>query len=295
VSQFEIPAALFDGASASIASAISDQSIDGVADDVGGRFSPFGPLDQNPIRLTESTGISGCGLGTYGRGAEQRGERATSNSTDANYMKVCLATAAQMRRVPCVYNTDQVNRDLIRFPASVLMKGDHDHHRECLSRGVGAGMPSHMQHDMHRLVGWSRPIGLYADGEMVRAIGFFEEPESEQEKSDLEARAAEYWELFHREGTEPYRDELISRIAPSDLSEARFIQIEAVAVQRPRIAAELYPELFTPGLDSVDKDGLVDYRALLKRMAQVQPGLFHDPKRDLLLFAHRFFRRSLSH
>ena len=30
-------------------------------------------------------------------------------------------------------------------------------------------------------------------------------------------------------------------------------------------------------------------------MKQVQPGVFHDHDRDLLLFAHRFFRRSLSH
>ena len=30
-------------------------------------------------------------------------------------------------------------------------------------------------------------------------------------------------------------------------------------------------------------------------MKQLQPGVFHDPDRDLLLFPHRFFRRSLSH
>ena len=62
-------------------------------------------------------------------------------------------------------------------------------------------------------------------------------------------------------------------------------------MQRSNIAtAELYPELFTPGLGCADKDGLVDFETLLKRMPQVQPGLFHDPRRDLLLFAHRFFQ-----
>lgn len=30
-------------------------------------------------------------------------------------------------------------------------------------------------------------------------------------------------------------------------------------------------------------------------MKQIQPGVFYDPQRDLVLFAHRFFRRSLSH
>ena len=40
---------------------------------------------------------------------------------------------------------------------------------------------------------------------------------------------------------------------------------------------------------------MVDYDALLERTRQLQPGVFHEPKRDLVLFAHRFFRRSLSH
>ena len=156
-------------------------------------------------------------------------------------------------------------------------------------------MPVHMQHDMHRLIGWSRPLGLYADSLMVRVLGLIEEPETEQEKADLEARAKEYWEHHHREGAAPFRDELISRVAPADLTNARFLQMEAVVVERIGIAAELYPDLFTPGVGSVDKDGLADYRELLRRMTQVQPGMFHDSDRNLLLFAHRFFRRSLSH
>jgi hypothetical protein len=44
----------------------------------------------------------------------------------------------------------------------------------------------------------------------------------------------------------------------------------------------------------VDKDGLVDYSALLARTRQVEPGVFHEPRQDLLLFAHPYFRRSLS-
>jgi hypothetical protein len=201
----------------------------------------------------------------------------------------------KVRRSPGVFNTDQVKLDRMRFPASELMRADQNHHRECLRRGVGLGMPVHMQHDMHRLIGWSRPLGLYADSEMVRVLGLIEEPETEQEKAELQARAAAYWEQYHCEGAEPYRDELIARVAPADLGNACFLKMEAVVVERLGIAAELYPDLFTPGLDSVDKDGLADYHDLLRRMKQVQPGVFHDRDRDLLLFAHRFFRRSLSH
>jgi hypothetical protein len=183
----------------------------------------------------------------------------------------------------------------MRFPASELMKAEQHHQRVCRSRGLQPGMPVHMQHDMHRLIGWSRPLGLYADSLMVRVLGLIEEPETEQEKAELAARVEEYWDHHHREDAAQFRDELISRVAPANLANARFLKMEAITVERIGIAAELYPDLFTPGVGSVDKDGLADYRALLRRMRQVQPGIFHDPDRDLLLFAHRFLRRSLSH
>ena len=199
-----------------------------------------------------------------------------------------------MRRSKCVFNTDRVNLDHMLFPASELMRADERHYRACLRNGVEIGMPVHVQHDMHRLIGWSRPLGLYVDTEMVRVLGLIEEPESQQERVELNVRTAAYWEQHHREGTEQFRDGLISRVAPASLDNGTFLQMESLVVERPGIAAELYPELFATGSDFVDKDGLVDYRDLLRRMKQCQPGVFHDPRRDLLLFAHRFFRRSLS-
>ena len=191
--------------------------------------------------------------------------------------------------------TDQVNRDRMRCPASELMLAEETQHRECNRKGAAFGLPVHMQHDMHRLIGWSRSLGLYIDSEMVRVLGMIEEPETAQEKAELQARVERYWEQYHRDGADFFRDELIARAAPADISNARFLQMEAVAIARQGIAAELYPDLFTPGQGLVDKDGLTDYRDLLQRMTKVGPGIFRDPDRDLLLFAHRFFRRSLSH
>lgn len=200
-----------------------------------------------------------------------------------------------VRRSRGVFNTDQVNRDRMWFPASELMRADEVHHRESLRQGVEIGMPVHMQHDMHRLSGWSRPLGVYIDSTMVRVLGLIEEPETELEKTELRATVEAYWEQYHREGAKGFRDELMARVAQADLGNARLLQMEAIVAARPGIAAELYPNLFTPGTGLVDKDGLTDYRDLLRHMKQVQPGVFHDPGRDLLLFAHRFFRRSLSH
>ncbi|PDT85135.1 hypothetical protein CO669_31755 [Bradyrhizobium sp. Y36] len=136
---------------------------------------------------------------------------------------------------------------------------------------------------------------MYLDGSMVRVLGAIDEPDSEAEKDDLRSRGQDYWDAFHDEHTEPVREDLRKRLGAVDLSQARFIRLEAAAAHRLGLAAELYPELFTPSRNHVDKDGLVDYRELSKRMKQIQPGVFHDSTRNLLLFAHRFFRRSLSH
>ncbi|WP_152647917.1 hypothetical protein [Rhodopseudomonas palustris] len=175
------------------------------------------------------------------------------------------------------------------------MRADERHYKDCLRHGGALGLPANMQHDMDRLIGWSRPLGLYIDSEMVRVLGLIEEPQTEQEKEVLAARAQAHWGRHHREGTEEYREELIARVAPADISDAHFLRIEAAVVKRKGIASDLYPDLFDPRTGSVDKDGLVDYRELLERLDPVQPGVFHDRSRQLLLFAHRFFRRSLSH
>jgi hypothetical protein len=200
----------------------------------------------------------------------------------------------KVRLSPGVSMTDGVI-DRMLIPASELMRAEQNHRHECLRRGVRAGAPLYRQHDMHRPLGWSRTLGLYVDSEMVRVLGLTEEAETEQEKAELQKHLKVHWSNCHREGAEPYRDDLMARVRAVDVSGVSFLWMEAAVAKRTGIAADLYPDLFTPGLASVDKDGLADYRAILERMEQVQLGVFHDKDRDLLVFAHRFFRRSFSH
>lgn len=82
-----------------------------------------------------------------------------------------------------VFATDQVNRAGIRILASALMTAYERDVEKCARSGVELGLPMHMQHDMHRLIGWSRPLGLYLDASMVRLFGQGEEPTSEEEKT----------------------------------------------------------------------------------------------------------------
>lgn len=193
-----------------------------------------------------------------------------------------------------IFATDQVDLHRTCIGAKELMAAEERARHTC-ERGFPLGIPTHIQHDLHRPIGWSRVLGHLIDGAMVRTIGLMMEVETDDEKADLAMHAAEFWHRHHHVGKESFRDELSERVAPATLEGATYHRLEAYAVARSGLAAEIYPELFDLTSELVDKDGLTDYRELVKRMKHLQPGLFLDPKRGLVLFAHRFFRRSLSH
>lgn len=194
-----------------------------------------------------------------------------------------------------VFNSDKINKKLIKFSAAGLMRADENHQREALLAGAPVGTPAHIQHDMHRLIGWSRQLGHYIDGEMVRVLGCIEYPEDEAEYTELQDRTKRYWRHVNDAQIAPYRDELLARMKLSDEKDINYIFMESVFAERPGLATEIYPQYFAADSDLVDKDGLVDYRALISFAEEIFPGVFHDKNRDLVLVAHRFFRRRLSH
>lgn len=194
-----------------------------------------------------------------------------------------------------IFNTDQVNRAGFFFSAARLMEAEERHHRERHAKGLPVGAPSYIQHDMHRPLGWSQTLGLMVDSAMVSVRGVMAAAETEEEKAELEALLSRYWEIFHLDGMDSFKGELVEKLRPVTLSNATYLRVEGFVVSQPRLAAEIYPELFCETSSLVDKDGLTDYCALMERTEQIQPGVFYDSQRDLVIFAHRFLRRSLSH
>lgn len=201
------------------------------------------------------------------------------------------------KRSLAVFNTDQVNRANMRVPASSLMEAEENHLAYVMKQGLPRGLPVNFQHDMHRLAGWSSTLGHFIDGSMVRVVGIIEEPETEAERSQLYGVAERFWEAHHTAETALLRMELMQRVAPELLDEPStvFLRIETCVAARKDLAANLYPELFAASSAHVDKDGLTDYRYLTQQLKVAGPGIFLDEGRQLVLFAHRFFRRSLSH
>lgn len=200
-----------------------------------------------------------------------------------------------MRRRLAVFSTDEVNRQKMRFAASALMNAEEQLHRKCLNAGFSPGVPVHIQHDMTRLIGWTCPVGLHIDNSMARLIGFIDEAETTEELLNYSKRATSYWNLHHTEGTAKYRDDLMQRAGLEALASVGFFLSEAAMLAQTNIASTMYSNFFSPSEEYVDKDGLVDVGYLRTQTKEIQPGVFHEPKRNLLLFAHRFFRRSLSH
>jgi hypothetical protein len=170
--------------------------------------------------------------------------------------------------------SDQVSRANTRVPASELMASEERALIARSAQGLPAGTPTHIQHDMHRPIGWTFPLGHFIDGSMVRVIGIMEEVETDEEKAALAKLIDSYWEWIREEPKDGIKDELSKILSPLSLDGATFERIEAYAISRPGIAAELYPELFKEGREAVDKDGLTDYQTLTKRMKLLQPGVF---------------------
>lgn len=195
-----------------------------------------------------------------------------------------------------VFGSDRVDLARMVIPASELLSGEERLLSSVVESGLPPGVPLHIQHDMHRLVGWSSTLGHLIDGSMVRVIGKVLEVESDTEKAELRELVDSYWAHHHEHGSDDFKKDLMQRVAPATLDEGpRFLRVEAFTAIHTGLAAQLYPEFFDIAHEHVDKDGLVDYRFLLEHVRLLQPGVYLDEKRQLLLFAHRFFRRSLSH
>lgn len=193
--------------------------------------------------------------------------------------------------------TDQVGRTGTRIPASVLMKAEETHLGYVAKQNLPRGYPVNLQHDMTRLAGWSSILGHLIDSNMVQVIGVIEVPENSDEWIKLKSIAELYWMDHHLSGNEEFKLELSQKVYPELLCEANthYYRVESFMAVSENLAARLYPDLFSRSSEYVDKDGLTDYRYLLERLKVIQPGVFLDKDRQILLFAHRFFRRSLSH
>lgn len=148
------------------------------------------------------------------------------------------------------------------------------------------GTPMFISHDFHRPAGISKAIGLHLHSTQALLKGIIILPETPDERNAVEDFAGEYLARKLAEIEDNDRVQLTTGLTNHLSSEAIFVRRECVSVLDPGIAKRVFPELFPT--DETDKRSLVQ----IKNLQVIAPGVFKIG--DYAVFAHRYFRRSLS-
>jgi len=147
------------------------------------------------------------------------------------------------------------------------------------------GLPMCVSHDAHRPVGWSLPVGIHMEPGLARLTAVSLLPENDEDHRFLER--AYQCRLYDRvlESTGPFVDELKELIGSALLQgDEQLADLSTPALVGKGLAKRCFPDLF----GREDKDGLIAVECL----EAAQPGVYK--RGPLVLFAHPFFRRSLS-
>jgi hypothetical protein len=181
-----------------------------------------------------------------------------------------------MKQHLAVVNSNRLNRCNMLFTVGALESG--------LAKSWNVGVPMHIGHDLHRLIAWSRGLGIHLEPGLARLTAISYTPENEAEADQLRALANQQRAERLREAVQPHLIELQTRLGQYLTDEHSPCNPGCAAFYDPQLAARAFPDLFA----QKDKDGLIPIGPL----RPVGPGVF---ERDgLLIFAHPYFRRSLS-
>ncbi len=175
-----------------------------------------------------------------------------------------------------ILGSDQVTRNHTRFTVGSL--------HGALVDTWERGLPNPISHDLHRVAGWTWPTTLHLEPGLVRLVGVCEMPESENEAESLRRAHTTHLSRLLGKETAPHLDELrkaLSSVLRGDESPA---YVGAAALRGVDLARRRFEEIFS----REDKYGLVP----LADLRTILPGMFEVD--GLVLFAHPYFRRSLS-
>ncbi|MDR6963968.1 hypothetical protein [Shewanella putrefaciens] len=184
-----------------------------------------------------------------------------------------------MKSKLAILNTDQINKYDYRFSLSALESG--------LKQTWDVGTPSFISHDYHRPYAWCQTLGLWIMPHQAALMGNILTPTDKEEQERINNLCSGFISRKIQDVSENEKDKLLSSIDNDFISEnAIVVQRECVSILDDNIARKMFPEIFLG--DETDKHSLIS----LRKLNPIQPGIFEY--KGLVLFAHRFFRRSLS-
>lgn len=184
--------------------------------------------------------------------------------------------------------TDGVNRKNHIMPLSTIIKSYHG--------SWNTAIPMNLGHDRTKPIGYSRLTGVYMEPGKAYVTNESSVMETEEEHEKLQKMINSYdYKIFCEEHKKEL-DTLIERLGDVLSNKFCFAPVgQAVAIEDKDIVYRLFPEW-----SETIKDGLADVRNLEPVYTKNEngekgflvPGVYY--KEGYLLFAHRFFRRSLS-
>jgi hypothetical protein len=146
------------------------------------------------------------------------------------------------------------------------------------------GLPSCISHDLHRLFGWSKGMSLFLEPGLVRLAGLIYFPEEANDEEFLQKIFQAKMCDRIQDSFTPYSQELYQRLSKFLSEKHSPLTTDCASLVDSDLAVRAFPNIF----EQQDKDGLIP----LSILKPIGPGVYEID--GLLLFAHPFFRRSLS-
>lgn len=148
------------------------------------------------------------------------------------------------------------------------------------------GTPMFISHDYHRPIGISRPMGLQLHASRALLRGEICLPTTGEEEAWVERFSRQFLAQKLNVVDPADKAALLAPLQGFLSAEAEVLRRECVSVIDPGIAKRAFPGLFPT--DETDKRSLVP----ISELDAIAPGVFRMG--ELVVFAHRYFRRSLS-
>lgn len=181
-----------------------------------------------------------------------------------------------------ILSSDSLNRDGYVISFKALEKSIADN--------ATKGMPSLIDHDFHRPIGWIFPFGILIEPKISKTIGNFLVCENLEDNNLIYPKIQDYWQYINHESCKAHIDEFKKLLADNFSDNGRFIDKGCVAYNLANIVEKVFPKLF----DKIDKSGLVYLDDILSEFDYVGSGIFKSKVNDFCIFCHQFFKRNLS-
>jgi hypothetical protein len=181
-----------------------------------------------------------------------------------------------------ILSSDALNRDgyVIAFEAL----------EQSVSQNAIEGLPSLIDHDFHRPLGWMFPYGLLIEPKISKTIGKFYVCETNEDSKLIYPKIQDFWQRTHYEMTKNFKEKFIELLNENYKKEGQFIEKGCVAYYLENIVEKVFPSLFL----NADKDGLIYLSDILNDFNYEGSGIFKSKNGNFSIFCHQYFNRNLS-